>query len=415
MTALIIRARASRLPLPDACVDLVVTSPPYWLQRKYGDTDGEYPGQIGAEPTPAEYLHNLWDATAEWARVLKPGGSMFVNMGDKYAQRPGQFGPQGATGAGATWLHAAVYADLGPHGPEYPVPPKSLLGLPWRYALGCVDHLGLILRRDNVWHKVNPLPESVTDRCPTAHEYVFHLTRGPRYFSAADEIREPHADVSANTMSRRTRTDRRLDLVGGGQTTAARPLGKIPGSVWPFPSEPLRVPPELKVDHFAAFPTALPRRCILGWTPRGICVECGEGRQPVASRERIDIRPGYAKTHNGERDGVPQSGGTKWKTAGRTDVAITGYTCACPQPSAPTRPAVVLDPMGGAGTVALVADVLGRTGISADPVHGYGRIARWRTADPRQRARAAGGPARAKPGVQLPLPGQAELFEGAAG
>ena len=78
------------------------------------------------------------------------------------------------------------------------MPQKSLLGLPWRYALACMDDLGLILRRDIIWSKPNGLPESVTDRCRSSHEYLFHLVKQPRYYAAVDEIREPQHAAAAS-------------------------------------------------------------------------------------------------------------------------------------------------------------------------------------------------------------------------
>jgi len=149
------------------------------------------------------------------------------------------------------------------------------------------------------------------------------------------------------------------------------PLGKLPGSVWSVPSEPLRVPDHLP-QHFAAFPQEWPRRLILGWSPSGICTVCGEGRRPVVEKERTpylgdprDLRK-RTSVNGGER---------KWQDA---EATITGYACACPDTSAPTRPAVVLDPFGGTGTVAMVARSLGRYGVSIDLSADYLRLARWR-------------------------------------
>src|ERR1019366_4796308 len=140
---------------------------------------------------------------------------------------------------------------------------------------------------------------------------------------------------------------------GVGTTYMSNPLGKLPGSVWDIPSQPLIVPLSLGVDHFAAFPMELPRRIILGWSPAGICTECGEGRRPVGVSTITADRGG--------RQFNPASGNIG--ILGKERVYdITGYACACPQPDAPTRPAVVLDPFGGTGTTALVAHVSGRHG-----------------------------------------------------
>jgi hypothetical protein len=158
------------------------------------------------------------------------------------------------------------------------------------------------------------------------------------------------------------------------------PLGKLPGSVWSVPSEPLLIPDWAKEkyglpDHFAAFPQELPRRIILGWSPSGICTACGEGRRPVVEKERTPTQAhhdGYTRGDpNGQRGGMIP-------LPHRTEATILGYACACPTPAAPTRPAVILDPFGGTGTVAMVAQALGRTGISVDLSADYCKLARWR-------------------------------------
>lgn len=342
-TATIRRADAHCLPLEDESVDLIVTSPPYFALRSYSDGGEHYDGQIGSEPTPQAFLEALWAVTAECKRVLKPSGSMWVNLGDKYGD-------------------------------------KSLMGLPWRYAIGCIDNLDLILRAEVVWSKPNGLPESVTDRVRRSHEQWFHLTREPRYFAAVDEVREPSAPPSGTALrfaehggtSGLKMNGDRGDLGRGNFVPS--PRGKLPGSVWTIPSEPLKVPEWLGVDHFAAFPQEWPRRIILGWSPSGICLECGEGRRPVVAKE-YDTQ---GRTTNG-----PQSIERRHESPGREvrkveQATITGYACTCHTPTTPTRPAVVLDPFGGTGTTAMVARALGRYGVSIDLSRDYLRLARWR-------------------------------------
>jgi hypothetical protein len=242
------------------------------------------------------------------------------------------------------------------------------------------------------------LPESVTDRVRRSHEDWVHLTKAPRYYAAVDEIREAYSDAAdfrAGTSNGRKagmvvqvgddRTQRNDGILG--QRSPRSPLGKLPGSVWTVPTQPLTVPPELGVDHFAAFPMEWPRRLILGWSPPGICVECGEGRRPVAERASRERHNGGRYEY--ERYSPDNNHGAGATTLGLIpDYRITGYVCACPESTAPTRPAVVLDPFGGTGTTALVADVLGRRGISVDMSRDYLRLARWRTTDPGERARA---------------------------
>lgn len=314
MSVEIIQADALALPLADDSVDLVVTSPPYFGLRSYQDGGEHYDGQIGDEATPAEFVDALIAATAEMMRVVKPSGSIFVNLGDKYASSGGH-GGIGATSQrqGRSNIDQISRAERNDTG----VPTKSLIGVPWRYAIRCIDELGLILRAEIIWSKPNGLPESVTDRVRRSHETWFHFTLQPRYFSAVDEIREAHATVAPGTPSTGGRgyEPHMTGFMNGG----AHPLGKLPGSVWTIPTQPLIVPDELGVDHFAAFPMEWPRRIITGWSP-------------------VD--------------------GT------------------------------VLDPFGGTGTTALVAHALGRHGISVDLSSDYCRLARWRTSDPGEIARA---------------------------
>ena len=143
-----------------------------------------------------------------------------------------------------------------------------------------------------------------------------------------------------------------------------QPAGEAAGSVWDIPSQPLTVPPSLGVDHFAAFPMELPRRCVLGWSPPGICVACGQGRRPVVASHNSHA-PGTGTTIGvkwAAVNGAPAQLGRRTTMPMRTEATITGYACACPTPDAPTRPGVVVDPFGGTGTTALVASMHGPPG-----------------------------------------------------
>ena len=467
MSAIILRGDAGHLPLPDESVVLICCSVPYYGLRDYQDAGESLAGQIGSETTPAEYISSLLACTAEWARALKPAGSIFVNIGDVYSNR--------ADGArGRAWRRERPQVSPPARNTTGTARRKSLLGLPWRYALGCVDELGLILRRDIIWHKLTALPESVTDRVATRHEYLFHLTKEPRYFAGIDEIREPH-EMRPQRRPNGHRQRQRLGVLPAQTWSTSRrdepgpdghPLGRAPGSVWPIAATPLAVPAHIDVEHFAAWPMEIPRRLILGWSAAGICTVCGEGRFPVASRS-VEFDRARDQAHASEiagravrRAGGLITGGTAASTLnGRSLRSVQGYACACtpftdhPERRGsdfhagsdravqgmndgnggdrysrhmedlasprgpvreyhfgdwtppPTRPSVVLDPFGGTGTTSLVADVLGRTGISVDLSADYCRLARWRTTDPGQRARA----------LQVPKPppvsdGQLDLF-----
>lgn len=386
--ASLVRGDALRIPLRDDRVDLVVTSPPYFGQRSYRDGDTHYDGQVGDEATPTEFLRALWAVMDELYRVVKPTGVVVVNLGDKMA---GSGGGNDQTGLGEARGDQAEDMDRRGSPRRYvqthasksrpgEARAKSVLGLPWRFALGCSmplyyrapfepeprDWPAWINRRPLVWEKPNGMPESVEDRPRANVEDFFVFTKEERYYHAVDELR-PHAGPD------------------GGR-------GRLPGSVWTIPTEPLVVPDWLGVDHFAAFPTEWPRRLIVGFSPSGICSACGEGRRPVVERPRnvdfdhVDRHKGPGAVGvNGCATGKEGAWG-RWE--GGPSVRMTGETaCACAIPSAPTRPAVVLDPFGGTGTVAMVARTLGRFGVSLDLSADYLRLARWRVFDSGHAAR----------------------------
>lgn len=391
MTAHLVRGDALALPLPDASVDLVVTSPPYFGLRSYQDGGEHYPGQIGAEPTPAEFVEALLAATREMVRVLKPSGSIWINLGDKYNAYNGN------RGDGSIQTNSARQRVAGGSGLDVDgIQAKSLIGLPWRYALRCIDDLQLVLRAEVIWSKPNGMPESVTDRVRRSHETWFHFVKQRRYFSAVDEIRDDYAPgaVANRSMASRNRSPRHLaalDTTGWKDrvsTVDGHPLGKLPSSVWTIPTQPLSVPAGFE-DHYAAFPMEWPRRIIRGWSPTGICTACGEGRRPVVDRPGLLGGDNNQFSRDGSRARSEMDGGSKqWAARMAEPDRLVGYSCACPDTSAPTSPAVVLDPFSGTGTVALVADVLGRTGVGVELSADYCRLARWRTTDSGERARA---------------------------
>ena len=382
MTFSLIRGDATSIPLADDSVDLVVTSPPYFALRSYTDGGEHYAGQIGSEATPQAFLDALWAVTAECRRVLKPSGSLFVNLGDSYSRG------SRTTVDGTTDKRRQGDSRVPPC---RDIPAKSLMMLPQRYAIGCIDQLGLILRAEIIWSKPNGLPESVTDRVRRSHEQWFHFTKEPRYFSAVDEVREPHTYPDDNRHLRSSGYDAAMS---GNPNSPLNPLGKLPGSVWTVPTEPLRVPDHIGVDHFAAFPSEWPRRLILGWSPSGVCVACGEGRRPVVAKEAHGDQG--RSTRMAEKrvaaTGGAITGGTAHSTLGADSgtATITGYACACPDTTAPTRPAVILDPFSGTGTTAAVAHALGRHGIGIDLSADYLRLAEWRCNDPALRAKVLG-------------------------
>lgn len=278
MSATILQADARSLPIPDASVDLILTSPPYWGLRDYTDTDGSLAGQVGAEEDPRAYITELVGIIdGELRRVLKPGGNLWLNLGDKYAASGGS----GTTsGLGATPSIMRAGSSRYPQG-ETMARRKSKLGLPWRIAIALID-AGWILRAEVVWWKRRPgggetvMPEPHADRVRQSHEPIFHLTLEPVHFAETSTLREPHRNPEARNAAPGPPGGNRMrdtfqKRVGN---LAHDPLGRMPGSVWEIPTEPLIIPDEvlrsLGIDgHFAAFPTELARRIIAGWSPPG--------------------------------------------------------------------------------------------------------------------------------------------------
>lgn len=213
--------------LRSSSVHCVVTSPPYFGLRHYGEDD-----QIGQEATPVEYIARLVPVFRELRRVLRSDGALWVNMGDVYASRARGKGAGPRSQLRGRKVHDAREearslrrgrADFGG------LPEKNLLGLPWRLAFALQDD-GWILRQDIIWAKKNPLPESVRDRFTRAHEYLFFLTRSPRYFFDLEAIQEAATwDRAEEGATRRRRSVWSLSIQ---RTTGAH--------VAPFPPELIR-------------------------------------------------------------------------------------------------------------------------------------------------------------------------------
>jgi site-specific DNA-methyltransferase (cytosine-N4-specific) len=248
-------ALATLQHLPDESVNCVVTSPPYYGLRDYGE-----PGQYGLEPTPAEYVETLLMVFAEMWRVIATDGTLWLNLGDSYAS--GSSGSRSHPG----YLTGRPNAVTTPQGfGAKPGRPKDLLGIPWRVAFA-LQNDGWILRNAIIWDKPNAMPESVKDRCSTTYETVFLFARSHWYFFDLDAIREPLA-YPPNVAGGHNAYG-----ATGGHGEFAK--GRNPGDVWTMPTQPF---PEA---HFAVMPPALAERCIVAGCPTGGTVLdpfCGSG------------------------------------------------------------------------------------------------------------------------------------------
>lgn len=168
--------------IPERSVQAVITSPPYWGLRKYSDDERE----IGNESTPAEYVRALVTVFSEVWRLLKDDGTLWLNLGDAYANDT-KWGGQ-TSGKHASGLQGTQY--IGRNRTQTGLPSKSLIGLPWRVAFALQD-VGWVLRSDIIWHKPSVMPENVNDRPTRDHEYLFLFSKQPHYYYNAAAIAEP--------------------------------------------------------------------------------------------------------------------------------------------------------------------------------------------------------------------------------
>ena len=243
--------------LPDASVQCCVTSPPYWGLRDYGTA-----GQLGLEATPDEYVANMVAVFRAVRRVLRDDGTLWLNLGDSYAQAKAG----GNDGVPLEWQRPSR-ANKSNVAKTFPgIKPKDLVGIPWRVAFA-LQADGWYLRQDIIWHKPNPMPESVTDRCTKAHEYIFLLTKSARYYYDNEAVKEPVSDVSLKRAEYGWDCDRpstkNASMGGDGihtekmGTRFVNPAGRNKRSVWTVTTKPF------KGAHFATFPPDLIEPCIL--------------------------------------------------------------------------------------------------------------------------------------------------------
>jgi DNA modification methylase len=308
--------------MPDESVHAVVTSPPYWNLRDYGIA-----GQLGLEPRPEDYITAMVGVFREVWRVLRRDGTLWLNMGDSFA---GRGRPE--RGHSRRTDLAPIPRKANANGGSWGLKSKDLVGMPWRLALA-LQADGWYLRRDVIWSKPNPMPESADDRPATSHEYLFMLTRSERYLYDAWAVRE--------------------DAVGAAKRNRR--------SVWTIPTQ------QYLGAHFATFPEALVEPCILASTSeRGTCSICG------APWRRVVRTSTPGRSWNGNTGGL-QTGAAGARGSGRQrkegwvpdhPVEET-WRIAC-EHDAPPVPAVVLDPFGGTGTVGQVANRRGRRAVLVD-------------------------------------------------
>ena len=259
--------RESLRGLPDGCVRTVVTSPPYWGLRDYG-----HDGQVGLEQTPEEYVSAMVEVFREVWRVLADDGTLWLNLGDSYAA--GKTG-RSDTGEGRVDSRGVPYGARLKHGEptNRAVPdglkPKELVGIPWRVAFA-LQADGWYLRQDIIWAKPNPMPESVTDRCTKAHEYVFLLSKQPRYYYDHRAAAEPakyagHVVKASDPETAKNGAKGKYGATAVGFTQHDTVVGETRNrrSVWTVTTKPF------KGAHFAVMPEALVEPCVLAGSADG--------------------------------------------------------------------------------------------------------------------------------------------------
>jgi DNA modification methylase len=245
--------------MPDASVNCVVTSPPYYGLRDYGE-----PGQYGLEESPAVYVERMCEVFAEVRRVLADDGTLWLNLGDSYTGGGGGNYGAGKSVRSTGGQHVTNVRNRASAPQNGGLPPKNLLGIPWRVALTLQDD-GWILRNRIVWNKPNAMPESVTDRLSRRCEDLFLFSKKGRYHFDLDAVREPSSPQGGLAGTFR-RTKSSTPLVPGQDATqhqAERPevaayheAGRKPGDVWSIPTVPF------PGAHFAVMPPELARRCV---------------------------------------------------------------------------------------------------------------------------------------------------------
>jgi len=249
--------------LPEACVHTVCTSPPYFGLRDYGTGDK----QIGLEQTPEDFVTALVEVFREVKRVLRDDGTLWLNLGDSYAGGGG-FSPNSPSNLNGSKQVTSKGSIRGAIGVPNGLKPKDLIGIPWRVAFA-LQADGWYLRQDVIWAKPNPMPESVTDRCTKAHEYVFlfaHPDSGGKYYYDHEAIKEAATTVPAN----RDKADEGYqadyphgDRFSKGERVWGADNKKNKRSVWSVPTAPYAG------SHFATWPPELVRPMVLAGCPVG--------------------------------------------------------------------------------------------------------------------------------------------------
>ncbi len=293
---------------PDGLIDCCVTSPPYWGLRDYG-----VDGQLGLEKTPEEYVAKMVAIFAEVKRVLKPEGTLWLNLGDTYSSHKDCKSTPQSIAKGKPSEVSCVIEKGKSHSRNSKMlksqgfKNKDLIGIPWMVAFALRQD-GWYLRQDIIWHKPNPMPESVTDRCTKAHEYIFLMSKQPKYYCDMEAIREGDQvytrKASGYKQEGQARPDGTMPYRGGGfADTDTTTIGRNKRSVWTVTTKPY------SEAHFATFPPDLITPCILAGCPEGGIVLdpfMGSGTTAMVAYENrrnyvgCELNPEYIKLNRAD-------------------------------------------------------------------------------------------------------------------
>lgn len=338
-------------------------------------------GCLGSEPTPELYVAHMVDVFREVKRVLRDDGTLWLNLGDSHANDAKWGGSTG--GKHAKGLHGQT--GVGREKKRTGVGPKNLIGIPWRVALALQSD-GWTLRADIIWHKPNPMTSSAKDRPTISHEYLFLLSKQPRYFYDMDAIREPCESDGGSSFGK-------VDNIAGAIQNGAQArrcdrsdreryiaTGRNKRSVWRIGTA------SFKGAHFAVFPPRLVEPCILaGTSEKGCCATCGKPWVRLVNREFVpqsDVS--NEKRQKGSNKGMDESNGWGGTPRGSIATATVGWRqdCKCEAPA--IVPCRVLEPFCGSGTTLMVARWLGRASVGIELSETYARdIAQQRIETPR--------------------------------
>ncbi len=351
-----------------------------WALRDYSLGDAG----IGLEPTPDEYIANMVQVGREIWRVLRDDGTMWLNLGDSYASSgtrqtgrndSGRRNVDGFTGSRG-------YDDAGGRSKVGSTPglkPKDLCGIPWRVALA-LQADGWYLRSDIIWHKPNPMPESCTDRPTKSHEYVFLLTKKPKYFYDADAVREK-AEYGRRDWGENGCIRYRAGSSGIRKTPPVSKENPAAGrnrrTVWTIATQPY------SGAHFATFPEKLVEPMIrAGTSEHGVCPECGAAWKRV-TKKTGEYTTQWGSNINLEKQNSYPEGMKNTNQSRKPQMMVgihetTGFAPTCDCLCVRSIPATVLDPFCGSGTTGVVARRLGRHFVGLDLSPEYLQLARAR-------------------------------------